>query len=281
MKTKWTRKMVRTLKAEYATCESLKELADRLGVSVCGLRSKAQSLHVLRRDKDFYWTEKEDDILRQMYAETPMPKLKELLQRSQSAIQQRAIILGLRRSKEYLAEVGRKNAEHPNQVACRFKKGQTPFNKGLKEYQFRSKEASERCKATQFKAGQLPRNTQPVGYECTRSDGYVYIKVKGERKMQPKHRYVWKQHHGAVPDGMCVSFRDGDRTNCDITNLMLITESEKATRVTASLTPEQNRKRIERATATRNEGIRKDKLRIRWGFEPKGKLVKKWYAPEK
>ena len=32
------------------------------------------------------------------------------------------------------------------------------------------------------------------------------------------------------------------------------------------------------ATARRNETIRKDKMRIRWGLEPKTKIVKKYYA---
>lgn len=95
-----------------------------------------------------------------------------------------------------------------------------------------------------------------------------------------KHRYVWKQHHGEIPQGMCVAFRDGNRQNCDISNLMLITEAEKVTRVTALLSPEKMRMKTQKAQAARNESIRKDKMRIRWGLKPKGKLVKKWYPYE-
>lgn len=281
MKTTWTKEMVKILKAEYETCESLKELAAKLGVSIDGLKSKAYALRILRRGKDFHWTEQQDTALRQMYAETSMEELKTFLHRSERAIYQRAIILGLHKSKEYLAQIGRMNCEHPHQIASRFKKGDIPFNKGKNEHEFRSKESSERCRSTQFKPGHLPHNTRPVGYECIRHNGYVYIKIEGEKKMLLKHHYVWEQHNGPVPNGMCVAFRDGNRQNCDISNLMLMTKADNVARMRAALTPEQNRRRIEKGQATRNEAIRKDKMRIRWGLEPKGKLVKKWYAPNK
>lgn len=272
--------MVRTLKAEYATCESLKELAEKIGVSYSGLRGKAQSLRVFRRGKEFYWTEQQDALLRENYANIPMPELMIMLQRSETAIFNRAAILGLCKSREYLAELGRKTAQHPNSVAHQFKKGHTPFNKGKEEREFRSLEAIERCRTTQFKPGQIPHNTRPIGYESIHSDGYVYIKVETEKKMVLKHRYVWKQHHGEIPQGMCVAFRDGNRQNCDISNLMLITEAEKVTRVTALLSPEKMRMKTQKAQAARNESIRKDKMRIRWGLKPKGQLVKKWYPYE-
>lgn len=127
----------------------------------------------------------------------------------------------------------------------------------------------------------LPHNTRPVGYESTHCDGYVYIKVEEEKKMRPKHRHNCEQHNGPVPKGMCIAFRDDNRQNCDISNLMLITRAENMTRIKVSLTSEQNRMRIAKGQNTRNESIRKDKMRIRWGLEPKGKLVKKWYAPDK
>lgn len=279
MKTVWTRKMVRAVKKQYATCESLKSLAAELGVSVFGLRSKANALGFVRRGKDFYWTAEEDAILRAEYAETPMEELVKKLHRSQRSIWQRAQQFGLRRSEEFIRELGRKSSQHPKSIAARFKKGFVPFNKGKKEQEFRSQEAIERCRTTQFKPGHRPHNARPEGYESVRN-GNVYIKVKGESRMRPKHRYVWEQHYGPVPEGMCVTFRDGNKLNCSIENLLLITESEKATRVTESMSPEQERLRVERSRATRNESIRKDKMRIRWGLEPKTRLVKRYYEPE-
>ena len=38
--------------------------------------------------------------------------------------------------------------------------------------------------------------------------------------------HVYEQGHGPVPKGMVVSFKDGDKTNCEPDNLMLISKAE-------------------------------------------------------
>jgi hypothetical protein len=47
-------------------------------------------------------------------------------------------------------------------------------------------------------------------------------------RWEPLHRAVWEENNGPIPPGMIVSFRDNDRLNCDIDNLMLITKGENA-----------------------------------------------------
>ena len=42
------------------------------------------------------------------------------------------------------------------------------------------------------------------------------------------HRAVWEEHNGPVPEGMVVTFKDSDRLNCDIDNLILVTRGENA-----------------------------------------------------
>ena len=118
-----------------------------------------------------------------------------------------------------------------------FEKGHIPVNKGKTLDEFigdpeRVAEIKSKMAGTQFRKGEAPSNTLPVGTVVINSDGY---KV---RKRQPKgtqwerweflHRAVWEEHNGPVPDGMVVSFRDGNRMNCDIGNLMLITKAEHA-----------------------------------------------------
>lgn len=225
-----------------------------------------------------YWTKKQDALLRKEYADTSMSELMTLLNRSQMAIWSRARFLGLYKSKEFRSEVGRKKASHPNCVACRFKKGIIPFNKGGKQ-KYKSKESEERSKSTQFKAGHSPHNTRPIGYEKIYNDGYIHIKVEEGKRMQLKHHYVWRLHYGEIPRDMCVAFRDGNRLNCDISNLILITKKDEKKWMTSALSPEKLRRRTQKAQSSRNESIRKDKMRIRWGLEPKTKLVKKWHAP--
>ncbi len=271
MKRVWTKKMVSMLRKEYKTTP-IDILAFKLGVSRAALKSKAQVLGIRKRKG--VWTKQEENRLRKLYCENRLADIRDKFKgRSATAIYQKAKILGLVKSKEYLSINGHKLAVRPESIAYRFQKNHVPANKGKKESEFRSKKSSERCKATQFKKGSQPHNARPVGYESVRS-GYVYIKVEGESRMVMKHRYVWMQHNGPVPEGMCVSFKDGNRLNCDISNLMLITESEKATRVTAAMTPEQKSRRVEKGRETRNEMIRKDRMRIRWGLEPKSRLVK-------
>ena len=67
-----------------------------------------------------------------------------------------------------------------------------------------------------------------VGDEVTRSDGYVIVKVSNDKNVPKykrwvlKHRLVWEKEFGAIPDGHVLIFRDGDRGNCDISNLVLV-----------------------------------------------------------
>ena len=43
------------------------------------------------------------------------------------------------------------------------------------------------------------------------------------------HRWVWEQEHGPIPEGFRVYFLDGDRRNCRIENLELVSEGVAAT----------------------------------------------------
>lgn len=186
--------------------------------------------------------------------------------------------LGLRKSRAYKFALGQKNSTHG--VATRFQKGQQPPNKGKKEWQFRSREGIEKCRATQFKPGQAPHNAHPVGFEKVYSDGYLYIKTADAPKMRLKHIVVWEQHNGPVPPGIMVTFTDGDHLNCSIDNLRLMTRAEAGKLIFSRQSPERRAEIQAKIQTNRNETIRKDKMRIRWGLPPKSKLVSRWHAPE-
>ncbi|QJR82700.1 HNH endonuclease [Alteromonas pelagimontana] len=110
-----------------------------------------------------------------------------------------------------------------------FKKGQESWNKGMKGLQIGGEE-------TRFKKGSTPPNRKPIGSErICKKDGYIYIKVAERNphtghptRYRLKQRYLWEQHHGPIPKGMTVAFRDNDKTNCDIENLMLISRAQLA-----------------------------------------------------
>ena len=113
-----------------------------------------------------------------------------------------------------------------------------------------------------------------IGTERVHSDGYVYLRIASG--CVPKHRYVWEQANGAVPEGYVVAFRDGNRQNCDLTNLYLLSRADNARRRVSEETPEARKARLAKAQTSRNKSIRRDKLRLHWGMEPLGKLVKRW-----
>ena len=109
-----------------------------------------------------------------------------------------------------------------------FKKGQVPFNKGLKQIEFMTPEAIERTKATRFKKGNKPANHRKVGSERITVDGYIEIKVEEPDKWELKHRVVWEKENGKIPKDYVIIFADGDKTNLELDNLMLISRKEHA-----------------------------------------------------
>lgn len=79
------------------------------------------------------------------------------------------------------------------------------------------------CEKTWFKRGQKAPNHTPVGTERIRPhSGYVWVKIAEPKTWRMKQLIVWEKAHGPVPKGMMIYFRDGDRTNCDLDNLMLV-----------------------------------------------------------
>jgi len=107
-----------------------------------------------------------------------------------------------------------------------FPKGHKPWNTGTKGLTGANK--------TSFKKGNVPPNRKPIGAEriCSR-DGFILMKI-AERdpytgfptRYKHKHVHYWEQAHGPVPKGMVVAFINGDKTRCELENLMLISRAE-------------------------------------------------------
>lgn len=117
-----------------------------------------------------------------------------------------------------------------------YQKGHAPGNKGKKLEEYvtdpeRLAEVRKRIAPTQFKKGN-PSRVFPVGTVMVNSDGYKLVKVQTEGTLRERwrflHREVWKEHNGPIPEGLVVIFKDGDRLNCDISNLALVTKGESA-----------------------------------------------------
>lgn len=103
-----------------------------------------------------------------------------------------------------------------------FVDGDTPWNTNTKGLM--------KPNAGSFKPGSKPSNQNDFGHEriCPK-DHYILIKIDeinphtGFRgRYVHKHRWVWEQHYGKVPEGKIVSLIDGNKQNCDPSNLELI-----------------------------------------------------------
>lgn len=104
----------------------------------------------------------------------------------------------------------------------KFRKGQTPRNKGKKM----PKEVYEKVKHTMFAKGNVPPNHRPVGSERISIDGYIEVKVAEPNKWRLKQRVVYEEAKGEIPEGCPIIFLDGNKRNFDIDNLRCITRSE-------------------------------------------------------
>lgn len=104
-----------------------------------------------------------------------------------------------------------------------FDPGHVPANKG-KKMPYHPNSAR-----TRFKKGQQPHNTKYAGHERITKDGYVEISVEEtnphtgfERRYVQKHRHLWEQKNGKIPEDHFLKCLDGDKQNCDPSNWELL-----------------------------------------------------------
>lgn len=127
--------------------------------------------------------------------------------------------------------------------ATEFKKGDIPFNKGMKQEEWLSPDAIERTKATRFKKGQLPQTAKPLGYirksphrrkgQIVGYDWFINIDRHGNRAPNYNYRkYLWESFYGEdAPKGMIFVAKDGDQTKTPtIDNIEMISRAENMMR---------------------------------------------------
>lgn len=104
--------------------------------------------------------------------------------------------------------------------ATRFAKGDRAWNKNMKGLQLGGD-------AGWFPRRHRPANYQPVGATRIVQDGYLEIKVaEGCRQWRAWHRIEWEKHHGPIPKGCAVVFKDGNSEHRHIDNLECLTRSQ-------------------------------------------------------
>lgn len=171
------------------------------------------------------WTKEEINILLRDYQDPNIfsADIAKRLDRTLSQVYYKARTMGLKAPLERIRLAGKLGTNHPNAVAHRFKKGSIPPNKGKKM----SPEIYEKVKETMFKKGNSPVNHREVGSERINVDGYIEIKVAEPNRWRLKHRLIWEQHNGIIPEGCNVQFKNHNTLDCRIENLYLISKSEQ------------------------------------------------------
>ena len=97
----------------------------------------------------------------------------------------------------------------------KFKKGNIPFNKG--------KKGLNPANSGSFKKGHEHITKKPLGYRrIDKKNGYVWVKIAEPNGWRQLHVINWEAEHGPVPKGYVVRILSGDKTDCQLENLCLI-----------------------------------------------------------
>ncbi|WP_237173002.1 HNH endonuclease [Paracandidimonas lactea] len=162
------------------------------------------------------WTEIEVKILRKFYADSPTERIAQALGRPLTQVYAKARRLGLVKSPAYLDSPHACRLRHGDNLGAeyRFKPGLIPANKGIRRPGY----APGRMAHTQFKVGQNPHNTLPIGAYRLDPSGILQRKIsnnKGSNSMRWRgvHELVWVEANGPVPPKHIVVFKPGMRTN--------------------------------------------------------------------
>lgn len=192
-------------------------------------------------------SEKEKQEIARLYPDNPNKAIAHKFGRTASSIKNMAVKNGWVKSAEYKA----------SKPGC-YRKGEKPWNKGVKKYMGANR--------TSFKQGSVPANHKPMGTISLRyhkNDDKHYRYIKTPEGWVLFHRHNWEKANGKIPPGHVLTFLDGDISNCDISNLKMISQRENM---------ERNRNR-EKAARSMRELWRKEWLHKQYGLKPISKFA--------
>lgn len=187
------------------------------------------------------WTESELNYLRKHYPNERTIDIGIHLGRTENAVNRKAYELQVKKTREFM----RKQLE--GGAAYRFKKNHNTHNKNKKWNEWMSEESRNKLLKTTFKKGNQPHNTLEDGAITIRADksrkNYYFIRLE-KAKWIALHVHLWKQHHGEIPKGKIIVFKDNNPMNCTIENLEAITRIENMKRNTIHRYPNELKQTI-------------------------------------
>lgn len=106
-----------------------------------------------------------------------------------------------------------------------FQPGSKPWNTGTK--------GLVPPNSGQFKPGSVPINLKDEGFERVNVYGYIEVKISESNpytgaptRFKLKQIVVWEAANGPIPKGHKLRFIDGDKLNCTLKNLELVSNAE-------------------------------------------------------
>ena len=198
-----------------------------------------------------HWTQEQIQALIKLYTDHTAAEIGTILGHPERAVANKAWKLGLRKDKQWRIERLSRNYFKPGQPAPNkgktwndmftpeqqekirqnlFKPGQPAPNKGKTWNDMFTPEQQEKIRQNLFKPGSRPHKLKPVGYEMKNKNGYWMVKVEDPNVFKLKHRVLWEQHHGPIPEGITIAFADGNKDNITIENLIAETKLDRFSR---------------------------------------------------
>lgn len=107
-----------------------------------------------------------------------------------------------------------------------------------------------------------PHNTKPIGTIRVGTKGYFVIKTAGDRNWVLLHRKIWEDAYGPIPKDKIVAFKDKNKENCTLENLMLASKKEFLLQYSVHNLPKELKELVRlRSTLVRCITIRQRKIK--------------------
>lgn len=235
----WTKREIEKLVDLTLDGAGSHEIARRLLRATKTIRAMQVELELIKESGlRQRWKPEQLELLRKHYPHMLTAKLAKRLGKTLSGTYGAATKLGLKKTEEFKrsAEACLLRRDPSVGMPGRFKPGLVPHNKGIK----RPGWSAGRMRETQFKKGQrsgfAEKNWKPIGTVLADPKGFMRVKIAERIDGKPVgwskeiwpllHHRTWEQHKGPIPTGHKVVFRNGNRSDCAIQNLELLTDAE-------------------------------------------------------
>ena len=254
----WTKREIEKLVDLSLDGIGIRELARRLHRAAKTVHAMQIELELIKEsDLRRRWTPAEIELFQKQYPHVLTATLAKRLRKSVSSLYGAATKFGVAKTEEFKrsAEACILHRDPGVGAPYRFKPGIVPHNKGVK----RPGWSTGRMCETQFKKGErngsAEKNWKPIGTVVADLEGFLRVKIADRVNGEPKgwdkkiwpllSHLTWEEHHGPIPTGHKVAYRDGSRANCAIENLELLTDAQVMLRNTIHNLPPELKETIQ------------------------------------